>query len=98
MEQFPPRAPYVVVGGNTDLPAAVILVENPISFETAVKSSAAEHNLFVCTFGFGLSAATNDYGNQLAGIIENGRAVVLNRSGGSVKTMEQVLGHDSIHF
>ena len=98
MDQFPPRAPYVVVGGNTDLPAAVILVENPIAFETAVKSSAGERNLFVCTFGFGLSAAANDYGNQLAGIIENGRAVVLNRSGGNVKTMEQVLGHGSIHF
>lgn len=98
IDQFPARAPYVVVGGNTDSPAAVILIENPISFETAVKSSAANRCLFVCTFGFGLSAATNDYGNQLAGIIENGHAVVLNRSGGSVMTMGQILGHGSIHF
>lgn len=98
IDKFPARVPYIVVGGNTDSPAAVILVENPISFETAAKSSAAKHCLFVCTFGFGLSAATNDYGNQLAGVIENERAVVLNRSGGTVKTMEQILGHDSIHF
>lgn len=98
IDQFPARAPYVVVGGNTDSPAAVILVENPISFETAVKSAAAERCLFVCTFGFGLSAAANDYGNQLAGIIETGRVVVLNRSGGSVMTMEQVLGYGAIHF
>lgn len=97
-DQFPARAPYVVVGGNTNLPTAVILIENPISFEMAVQSSAAEHCLFVCTFGFGLSAAANDYGNQLAGIIENGRAVVLNRSGGTVMTMGQILGHSSIHF
>ena len=97
-DQFPSRAPYVVVGGNTDLPATVILIENPISFEMAVQSSAAERCLFVCTFGFGLSAAANDYGNQLAGIIENERAVVLNRSGGAMMTMEQVLKHDSIHF
>lgn len=97
-DRFPARAPYVVVGGNTDLPTAIILIENPISFEMAVQSSAAEHCLFVCTFGFGLSAAANDYGNQLAGIIENGRAVVLNRSGGTVMTMEQILGHSSIHF
>lgn len=97
-DQFPARAPYVVVGGNTDLPTAVILIENPISFEMAVQSLAAKHCLFVCTFGFGLSAATNDYGNQMAGIIENGRAVVLNRSGGAVMTMGQILGHGSIHF
>lgn len=45
-----------------------------------------------------MSAAANDYGNQLAGIIETGRAVVLNRSGGSVMSMDQVLGHGSIHF
>jgi hypothetical protein len=98
LDQFPQRAPYVVVGGNTEAPAAVILVENPISFETAVKSSAANRCLFVCTFGFGLSAAANDYGNQLAGIIETGRVVVLNRSGGSIMTMDQVLGHSTIHF
>ena len=98
IDQFPARAPYVVVGGNTDLPTAVILIENPVSFEMAVQSSAAEHCLFVCTFGFGLSAAANDYGNQMAGIIENGRAVVLNRSGGAVMTMGQILGHDYIHF
>ncbi len=98
IDQFPARAPYVVVGGNANSPAAVVLVENPIAFETAVKSSAADRYLFVCTFGFGLSAAANDYGNQLAGIIETGRAVVLNRSGGSVMSMDQVLGHGSIHF
>lgn len=98
IDQFPARAPYVVVGGNANSPAAVVLVENPIAFETAVKSLAADRCLFVCTFGFGLSAAANDYGNQLAGIIETGRAVVLNRSGGSVMSMDQVLGHGSIHF
>lgn len=98
VDRFPPRAPYVVVGGNTDSPSTVILVENPISFETAVRSSAAERCLFVCTFGFGLSATANDYGNQLAGIIESGRAVVLSRSGGAVVTIEQILRHSSIHF
>jgi hypothetical protein len=98
VDRFPPRAPYVVVGGNTDSPSTVILVENPISFETAVNSSAAERCLFMCTFGFGLSAAANDYGNQLAGIIESGRAVVLSRSGGAVVTIEQILKHSSIHF
>jgi hypothetical protein len=96
-DQFPTRAPYVVVGGNTDSPVAVILVENPIPFETAVRS-AAERCLFICTFGFGLSAATNDYGNQLAGIIENGRAVMLNRSHGAAPTLQAILGHPAVQF
>lgn len=98
IDQFPARAPYVIVGGNTDSPAAVILVENPISFETAVKSSAADRCLFVCTFGFGLSAVANDYGNQLAGIVETGRAEVLHRSGNTAVSVKLILEHDSIHF
>lgn len=98
IDQFPARAPYVIVGGNTDLPDAVILVENPISFETAVKSLAAHRCLFVCTFGFGLSAVTNDYGNQLAGIVETGRAEVLQRSGKMAVSVKQILEHDTIHF
>lgn len=98
VDQFPTRAPYVVVGGNTVAPVAVILVENPMSFETAVKSSAADRCLFVCTFGFGLSAAANDYGNQLAGIVETGRAEVLHRSGNAVVSVSQILEHDAIQF
>ncbi|HEY3431943.1 MAG TPA: Wadjet anti-phage system protein JetD domain-containing protein [Rhodocyclaceae bacterium] len=98
IDQFPARAPYVVVGGNTDSPVAVILVENPIPFETAVRSAAAERCLFICTFGFGLSTATNDYGNQLAGIIENGRAVVLNRSHGAAPTLQAILAHPVVQF
>lgn len=98
VDRFPARAPYVVVGGNTDSPIAVVLVENPIPFETAITSAAAERCLFACTFGFGLSVAANDYGNQLAGVIESGRAVVLNRSGGPAITIEQVLGHRTVHF
>lgn len=98
IDQFPARAPYVVVGGKTDSPVAVILVENPITFETAVRSAAAERCLFICTFGFGLSAATNDYGNQLAGIVENGRAVVLNRSHGAAPTLQAILAHPAVQF
>lgn len=98
VDRFASRLPYVVIGGNISSPTAVILVENPIPFETAISSAAASQCLFVCTFGFGLSAAANDYGNQLAGIVESGRAAVLNRSSGASTTIDKVLSHSAVHF
>ncbi|MBG4244495.1 hypothetical protein I5F36_14455 [Pseudomonas aeruginosa] len=97
--RFLPRPVYVVVGGNVEAPTAVVLVENPVSFEAAVDSVAARDCLFVCTFGFGLSASTNDYGNQLAGAVEAGQARVLSRSaGGEVPTLRDILRHQRIQF
>ncbi len=98
LDRFSPRPVYVVVGGNVETPAAVVLVENPVSFEAAVESVAARHCLFVCTFGFGLSASTNDYGNQLAGAVEAGQARVLNRSAGAAPTLYAILQHQKIQF
>lgn len=97
-DRFSSRPVYVVVGGNVEAPTAVVLVENPVSFEAAVESVAARHCLFVCTFGFGLSASTNDYGNQLAGALEAGQARVLNRSGGVAPTLRDILQHQRIQF
>lgn len=98
LDRFLPRPVYVVVGGNVEAPIAVVLVENPVSFEAAVESAAARHCLFVCTFGFGLSATTNDYGNQLAGAVEAGQARVLNRSIGVAPTLRDILQHQRIQF
>ena len=75
VDRFPDRPPYIVVGGQGENPEAVILIENPISFETAIQSSASLRCAFVCTFGFGLSNQGNDYGNQLAGAIETGSSI-----------------------
>lgn len=99
IDRFLPRPVYVVVGGNVEAPTEVVLVENPVSFEATVESVAARHCLFVCTFGFGLSASTNDYGNQLAGAVEAGQARVLSRSaGGAVPTLRDILQHQRIQF
>lgn len=98
VNRFTVRPSYIVVGGNTRSPQSVILIENPVPFETAVVCEAAEHHLFVCTFGFGLSAAGNDYGNQLAGAVETGKAYVLNRSRGTPPRLNEILEHPNIHF
>ena len=51
IDKFPDRPPYIIIGGNGKDPEAVILVENPISFETAIQSSAALRCACICTFG-----------------------------------------------
>lgn len=98
IDRFPDRPPYVVVGGNGQDPEAVILVENPISFETAVQSRAGIRCAFICTFGFGLSHQGNDYGNQLAGAIESGTSMLLRRSDGHWGDLTSLLAHQNLHF
>jgi hypothetical protein len=95
---FQDRPPYVVVGGNGEQPEAVILVENPISFEVAVQSEAAKRCAFVCTFGFGLSNHGNEFGYQLAGVVETGNAITLRRTEGSCMDFRTLLGHKNCHF
>lgn len=98
IDRFVDRPPYIIVGGNSNNPEAVILVENPISFETAIQSSASLRCAFVCTFGFGLSNQGNDYGNQLAGAIESGSSKLLHRNEGKWKDLNSLLSHQNLHF
>lgn len=98
IDRFPDRPPYVIVGGNGKDPEAVILVENPISFETALQSRASSRCAFICTFGFGLSHQGNDYGNQLAGAIESGSSMLLHRNEGNWKDLNSLLSHQNLHF
>lgn len=98
IDRFPDRPPYIIVGGNGKDPEAVILIENPISFEAAIQSSASSRCSFVCTFGFGLSHQGNDYGNQLAGAIESGSSMLLYRNEGNWKDLKSLLLHQNLHF
>lgn len=98
INRFPDRPPYIIIGGNGKDPEAVILVENPISFETAIQSSAGVRCAFICTFGFGLSHQGNDYGNQLAGAIESGSSMLLHRNEGNWKDFNSLLAHHNLHF
>lgn len=98
IDRFPDRPPYIVVGGRGENPEAVILVENPISFETAIQSSAGSRCAFVCTFGFGLSHQGNDCGNQLAGAIESNSSILLSRNEGNWSNLNNLLSHQNLHF
>lgn len=98
LDRFPSRPPYVVVGGNGANPEAVILVENPWAFETAVQTFAGRRCTFICTFGFGLSQSGSDYGQQLAGAVETGAAILLRRTEGPVQSLQALLSHPEVHF
>jgi hypothetical protein len=84
IDKFPSRTPYVMVGGGGTSPESVILVENPIAFEMAIQSQASARHTFVCTFGFGLSNSSSEYGNRLAGVVETGKAILLMRLEGGI--------------
>jgi len=98
IDKFIARTPYVMVGGGGETSQTVILVENPIAFETAIQSAASIRHAFVCTFGFGLSNSANEYGNQLAGTVETGKAILLRRTEGLHTSFETLMQHPEIHF
>ncbi|ABB05585.1 hypothetical protein [Burkholderia lata] len=99
LSRFPYHPPYVITAGASN-PEAVVLVENPAAFELAVTTSAIEHCAFIATFGFGLSKASEDFGNQLAGMVEEYfySAVTLVREGSRTPSARELLNHPNITF
>lgn len=99
VNRFQTHPMYVVVAGPQN-PTAVILVENPASFEMAVSTPALTHCAFVATFGFGLSKAQEDYGNQLADMVEDrfAHAITLRRDGSVCPDARVLLSHENIAF
>lgn len=99
LSRFPDHPRYVVTAGAVD-PDAVVLVENPAAFELAATTSAVERCAFIATFGFGLSKASEDFGNQLAGMVEEGfsNAVTLVREGSRTPPARELLAHPNITF
>lgn len=96
---FQSHPPYIVVAGS-HRPETVILVENPAAFELAITTEAVRECSFVATFGFGLSKTTEDYGNQLAGIVESRfqDAITLVREGSSCPPVRELLSCPKITF
>jgi len=97
--QFPAHPFYVVVAGCA-APETVVLVENPAAFELAISTQAVKRCAFIATFGFGLSTAEDDYGKQLANMVEKrfSGAITLTREGSTCPTAKQLLNHPNITF
>lgn len=99
VDQFPTHPLYVVVAGPRN-PATVVLVENPVAFEMAVATEAIKHCAFVATFGFGLSKAQEDYGNQLVSMVSDrfNSSITLTREGSACPPAKDLLKHSNITF
>lgn len=99
LSRFTDHPPYVITAGASD-PSAVVLVENPTAFEWAVQTSATKTCAFIATFGFGLSKVSDDFGYQLAYIVENQlpETITLVREGSSTPPVRDLLGHPRITY
>jgi hypothetical protein len=99
LSRFTDHPAYVITAGASE-PSAVVLVENPTAFELAVKTSASKECAFIATFGFGLSKVPDDFGYQLACIVENRlmETVTLVREGSSTPPVHDLLAHPRITF
>jgi hypothetical protein len=69
----PPR--YVLVAG-AESPEATILVENPHSFEAAVKADKECRFCWIATYGYGLSKSDESYGDQMVNIVSQYSPVI----------------------
>ncbi len=99
LPQFPGHPLYVVTAGPSN-PQAVVLIENPAVFELAASTEAVKRIAFIATFGFGLSKASEDYGNQLASMVEHGltESITLVRHGSDTPPANVLLAHPEITF
>lgn len=88
---------YIITAGPSS-PECVVLVENPQAMEAALQTCMGGKVAWVATFGYGLSRAGNEYGRQLASLIEdNDRLTALVRQG-TPPPIERLLQHSDIFF
>lgn len=93
-----PSSPrYVVVAGPTE-PKAVLLIENPTSFEEVVRIGWATEIAFVVAYGYGLNmSADSTAGWNLVDGLMHGRFEVINRTAGQLR-LDALLNHPNIFY
>lgn len=91
-------APSVVLTAGPGNPTNVVLVENPHAFWRAIGTAALETTAFIVTFGYGLSRHSDDYGNQLASVLEGKSPLVGAVCGGTPPAISSLLNHPEIFF
>jgi hypothetical protein len=91
-------APPVVLIAGPKAPRNVVLVENPHAFWRAISTTAIEETAFLVTFGYGLSRHGEDYGNQLATLLEIEAPLVGAVCAGNPPPANDLLKHVNISF
>lgn len=100
LESFSPSYRYISVAGRTS-PEAVIIVENPHCFETAVKSDHDLQYSWISSYGFGISLDKElKYGELLVNNISQHsleNTVMLTRKG-TPDSLVKLLSHPKLFF
>ncbi|GFO59100.1 hypothetical protein GMST_14250 [Geomonas silvestris] len=91
-------SPSVLLTAGPPIPKNVVLVENPHAFWRAITCKALETTAFVVTFGYGLSRHSDDYGNQLAALLEGQSALLGAVCAGNPPDIRTLLNHSEIAF
>lgn len=93
----PPK--YICVAGRPN-PRSVILVENPHSFETAVRVDRDLIHTWVSSYGFGLSLdKSKEYGQMLVNNLkEHSDHLIHLTHNGQPESIEKLLSHPQLHF
>lgn len=95
---FSGAPPVLLVAGPSN-PVNVVLVENPHAFWNAITSDAIKSTVFIVTFGYGLSRHGEDYGNQLATVLEDLATPLLSATcAGSPPPIADLLRHKNTSF
>lgn len=99
IEAFSPPYRYMALAGNPD-PKAFTLVENPHSFEAAVRADARLESAWACSYGFGFSMDQR-YAELLASNLTNtvyfDNLIILIRAG-EPPTLTDLLGCERLFF
>lgn len=89
--------PVLLIAGPSE-PINVVFVENPHAFWKAIGTAAIEKTAFVVTFGYGLSRHGDEFGNQLASILESGSQVTGAVCAGTPPEISKLLQHQNVSF
>jgi len=88
---------YIITAGPSS-PACVVLVENPQAMESALQTCTGGKIAWIATFGYGLSRSGNEYGSQLASLIEGDNRLTALVRQGTPPPIEHLLQHSEIYF
>jgi hypothetical protein len=97
LNSFTDTIHQVVVAGPEN-PEAVLLIENPHSFEAAVASGCAERIALVITYGYGLSRASESFGKALVEAVDQPQSIIPLVRHGNPPSPEKLLSHPKIMF
>lgn len=98
LENFSSSPKYLAVAGPS-APQALVLVENPNSFEVALKATQGSSIVWACTYGFGLGNEKSDQdGAMLEANLTSHTTTVLTRAGSPPQSIGELLSISKIFF